>query len=329
MDRQDNGVSIKLKKSLQFNPQSLLFTATPLIRSKKISQILKINLLIKHDDFFEGPGGGSKYRKLKYILRRAEEQKCNAIITAGGNQSNHLRSTSILAAGLSMQVSAIIHDNEPMEYKGNLKLTSLCATNMSFVKMCDVKKAMDDEVINYIKDGCKPFYIWGGGHCVEGSFAYYEAVKELKDQLGDIVPDYIIHASGTGTTQAGLEIGVRQFYPECRILGISIARKKNKGKEVILESMKELNKALKNPVEIPTDIHFDDQFIGTGYESTFPGLLDTIAMAAKLEGIVLDPTYSGKAFHALTEYVKSGVIKKNSNVVFWHTGGLLNLTTSN
>jgi 1-aminocyclopropane-1-carboxylate deaminase/D-cysteine desulfhydrase-like pyridoxal-dependent ACC family enzyme len=76
---------------------------------------------------------------------------------------------------------------------------------------------------------------------------------------------------------------------------------------------------------MPNDIEFDDNWSGSGYEVTYPELLETIKWAAKTEGLILDPTYTGKAFHALKMYVKNEVIKPNANVVFWHTGGLLNL----
>jgi 1-aminocyclopropane-1-carboxylate deaminase/D-cysteine desulfhydrase-like pyridoxal-dependent ACC family enzyme len=92
--------------------------------------------------------------------------------------------------------------------------------------------------------------------------------------------------------------------------------------------MRTLNNFLQNSIELPNDIFFDDRWIGDGYEATYPELLETIHWAAKTEGLILDPTYTGKAFYALKKYIETGSIPKDATVVFWHTGGLLNLMSS-
>lgn len=298
---------------------------TPVIFLKSISKILEINIYVKHDDLYPLPGGGSKARKLNYILNEDVRKNYNAIVTAGSNQSNHLRATALWAAKLGWKIICVIHDNEPNIYEGNLKIVKLTGAELRFVQKIEVKEAMDKAMLDLSNEGYKPFYIWGGGHCVEGALAYYEAVKELKGQLMDVDPDFLFLASGTGTTQAGIEIGVHRFIPGCKVIGISVAREKTRGKRAILESMNVLNAYLCNPINVPDNIEFDDNWIGNGYEGTYPELIDTIKWAAKTEGLILDPTYTGKAFHALKMYANNGIIKPNSNVVFWHTGGLLNL----
>jgi 1-aminocyclopropane-1-carboxylate deaminase/D-cysteine desulfhydrase-like pyridoxal-dependent ACC family enzyme len=298
---------------------------TPLILYRNLSLDQNINLCVKHDDLYPLPGGGSKARKLNFILNEKIRKNYNAIVTAGSNQSNHLRATALWAAKLGWKLICVIHDVEPEIYEGNLKIVKLTGAELRFVQKAEVKEAMDKAMVDLSNEGYKPFYIWGGGHCVEGALAYYEAVKELKEQLMGVKPNFLFVASGTGTTQAGIEIGVRQFLPGCKVIGISVAREKQRGKEAILNSMIELNEYLGNPVNMPNDIEFDDNWSGSGYEVTYPELLETIKWAAKTEGLILDPTYTGKAFHALKMYVKNEVIKPNANVVFWHTGGLLNL----
>src|SRR5690606_28373172 len=100
-----------------------------------------------------------------------------------------------------------------------------------FVKHAEVKTAMDKAMRDLEIKGFKPYYIWGGGHSIEGSLAYYEAVKELRIQLGNTIPDYLVVPSGTGATQSGLEVGIRQFYPKCQIIGVSVAREERSGRE--------------------------------------------------------------------------------------------------
>ncbi len=302
---------------------------TPLQYKNNLSKALSLKLFVKRDDLYPISGGGSKARKLNNILNEDIRKKYDAIVTAGSNQSNHLRATALWAAKLGWKLICIIHDNEPDIYEGNLKIVKLTGAELLFVQKSEVKEAMDKAMLDLSNEGYKPFYIWGGGHCVEGALAYYEAVKELKEQLKGVKPDFLFVASGTGTTQAGIEIGVRQFLPGCKVIGISVARDEQRGKDAILESMSLLNKYLGNPITMPGDIEFDDNWMGCGYEETYPELIDTIKWAAKTEGLILDPTYTGKAFHALRMYVKNEVIKPNSNVVFWHTGGLLNLMATN
>lgn len=327
-DRPNNRISIKLKKNLRLNLDCFSFNPTPLTTSNRLSKTLNINLLLKRDDLFEVPGGGSKGRKLKYILKKAVNQGCDALVTAGGIQSNHVRTTALMSSELSMSLSVVIHNIEPVEYLANLKLTSLTGASINFVEMKDVKRAMDFEVNTYIEKGLKPFYIWGGGHSIEGSLAYYEAVFELNNQLNGLIPDFIIVASGTGTTQAGIEVGVKQLFPSCKVLGVSVARERMRGAEIVIESANELISQLENDIEPINEVFFDDSKMGLGYEDTFPELIDLIQNMASEYGLILDPTYSGKAFYALTKYIKDGIIPPGSTVIFWHTGGIMNLLAS-
>lgn len=301
---------------------------TPLKKYPIISKLLNIDLYVKHDDLYSFPGGGSKARKINYILNHDVRKRYNAIVSAGGNQSNHLRVVALNAAMLGWKSIAIIHDIKPKNFDGNLKITNLAGAELRFVKKNEVKFAMDQAMIELKNEGYNPLYIWGGGHCVEGAYAFYEAVKETKNQIGENDPDFIFVASGTGTTQAGIEIGIRTFFPRCQVVGVSVARLKNRGEKAIYESMIELNNYLKKEFLKIEKIIFDDDYIGDGYESVYPELIETIKWSAKTEGLILDPTYTGKAFYALKKYIANGAVPKKSKVLFWHTGGLLNLLAS-
>lgn len=301
---------------------------TQLDKSVNISNHLDINLYVKRDDLFPLPGGGSKARKMNYILNKEVRNEYNAIVTTGSNQSNHLRAAALWASMLGWKIICIVHDEEPYLFEGNLKIVRLVGAELRFVDKQFVKEAMDIAMDDLREEGYNPFYIWGGGHSVEGAFAYYEAIKELVAQLKGKGIDYLFVPSGTGTTQAGIEIGVRQFMPNCKVIGVSVAREKQKGEKAVLESMESLNKFLNNSLKIVGGIGFDDRWIGDGYEGVYPELLEIIGWAAKKEGLILDPTYTGKAFYALCEYVKNKTIQPKANVLFWHTGGLFNLLAS-
>jgi len=328
-NRPNNIESVHLELSLN-SIEAFPFTETITKKYGRISDVLGINLFVKHDDLFMQAGGGNKCRKLQYILFKANKEGCNAVVTTGSIHSNHVRATAIMCASLGWKTIMIIEDDKPVgSYRGNLKLIELTGSEIRFVKEHEVRSAMGKAINDLIKMGLKPYYVWGGGHSLEGEYAYYDAVIELKEQLADIVPDFIIVASGTGTTQAGLEIGVKQFYPECKVLGVSVARKAKKGKREIYDSMQELNDFLGKPVKLidEKEIFFDDRMMGDGYGASWPELNQTIRWATETEGLFVDPIYSGKAFNALLNYLKTGIIKRDSNVVFWHTGSLINLLT--
>lgn len=227
---------------------------TPLVRLDRLGQQLSLNLYSKRDDLFFLSGGGSKARKLHYILNSKTLGNFNAIVTAGDSQSNHLRATALFASKLGLKLICIVHSKKPEIYEGNLKITLLSGAELRFVEKDDVKIAMDTAMDDLRRSGFTPLYIWGGGHCVEGSLAYYDAAKELADQAINLSPEFIVLASGTGTTQAGLEVGVREYLPDCRVLGVSVSRSEQKGKSVIFESMNELIEFLGKPIKLPESL---------------------------------------------------------------------------
>ena len=189
--------------------------------------------------------------------------------------------------------------------------------------MEDVSKEMDKAISKFKFNGYNPLYIWGGGHCLEGSLAYHDAVLELKTQLENIKPNYIFLASGTGATQAGLVSGSKLYFEDCKVIGISISRDKKKGEIEVFNSVKELELHLGTDICEPKDVVFDDCYNGGGYNISFKGLDFLVKEMAK-SGVILDETYTAKAFYGMIDYVKKNKIKPNSNIVFWHTGGLLN-----
>jgi 1-aminocyclopropane-1-carboxylate deaminase/D-cysteine desulfhydrase-like pyridoxal-dependent ACC family enzyme/GNAT superfamily N-acetyltransferase len=310
-----------IDKGFNLNP-------TPIEFYPKLSTALGVNLFVKRDDIASLNGDGGKVRKLYHILKNAEKEGYNAFVTTGGGQSNLIRVSALNAAKFGWKVILIVHDTKPERMEGNLKVSELLNGELRFVDKKDIREAMDHAMEDLKAQGYKPLYIKGGGDRVEGSFAFYDAIGELKKQLQNIRPDFLVFASGTGTTQAGLEVGIRHLYPGCKVLGVSVARDEKKGKSSIIESMKELNTFLDHPIDMPEDVFFDDRWIGDGHEAAYPELIDTIYWTARTEGLILDPTYTGKAFHALRNYIEDGSIPKGSNIIFWHSGGLLNLLAS-
>lgn len=304
---------------------------TPVSRLGRLSTELRIDLRVKRDDLLPLTGGGNKVRKLARILA-AEERAgtgINALVTNGGLQSNHARVTALLAASRGWPCKLVLH-TEPgaVSPSGNFLLMKLAGADLRLVTADEVASALESARAELVAAGFRPRVIPGGAHTLEGALAYADAVDEL---LGDPLlhgwtPDWVVLASGTGATQAGLLAGfARAGRRSTRVVGVSVARRNPRGQSAVRSSCEELERALELE---PLTVDFRDEWVGQGYEKPTPAALEAIQRAARSEGLVLDPTYTGKAFAALLDLVARGEIAEGARVLFWHTGGLLNLMTS-
>lgn len=298
---------------------------TPLQSLTSVTEALAlpIDLRIKRDDLFPMPGGGNKARKIQTILQYALNHGYTALVTNGGPQSNHARATAIVAAQHGLHCHLVIHLQPGISYPntGNILLMRLAGAEVDLCRHEELAERMDRAMERLTKNGHRPLYIWGGGHCVQGTIPFVEAAGEFQGQAEDWHPDFLVFASATGTTQAGFIIG---FAPlGTRVIGISIARSTARGAPIVEQSIAEYQEHLGLP-QSSFPVEFRDEWTCGGYEQTCPELLSIIRTAARA-GLFVDPTYSGKALWGLVELVRSGQIPAGSKVLFWHTGGLMNL----
>ena len=155
-------------------------------------------------------------------------------------------------------------------------------------------------------------------------FAYYDAVRELREQLkGNLDEVYV--ACGTGTTLTGICAGMREYFPEAVVHGISVARPWDVEKEVLEEDMTYIRDYTGKNYDF-TNLKFHDEFLLGGYGKTSQEELTVIQEVVSKEGMLVDPTYSGKAFYGMSNLVAKDVKK---NVLFWNTGGMMNLLSYN
>ncbi|TWU37659.1 D-cysteine desulfhydrase [Novipirellula aureliae] len=287
---------------------------------------LDVDLRVKRDDLYPSPGGGSKARKIKYIMRDLIAQGHDVLVTNGGPQSNHARASAVACSLLGIDCHLVLVIEKGVQYKetGNLLLMRMSGATIEFCEKDQLSERMDQAIKSYENKGRSPFYVWGGGHSVAGTIAYVEAAKETQLQCSDWIPDYLVVASGTGTTQAGLTIGYEN--QPTRIIGISVARDAVRGTQVIHDSIKSYFDH--SELDAPhLTVDFRDEWTCGGYEKTNPTLLEIVQQSAR-SGLIVDPTYSGKALLGMLELIKRRVIRTGSKVLFWHTGGLMNLQAS-
>ena len=283
------------------------------------------SLRVFRDDLYPFLGGGNKGRKILAIEKDILIKGCDAIVTTGGIQSNHCRAAAVLAASRGWECTLVLHgSHEDFDAEnGNALLMRVSGANIVFADPLQIGDEMDKAMDDYRLKGLEPYYIWGGGHTFDGGLAYIEAVRELKEYCTDNswYPDYIFHASGTGSTQAGLLAGLDKYDLSSKVVGISVARTRTRAEEVVGSFYNELTehysiKSTGRRVEV------SDDYLFGGYEKYSSELLELSRSSIKTYGFALDTTYTGKAFIGMQDYIKKNQIE--GNVLFWHTGGILN-----
>lgn len=303
---------------------------TPIQNLDTSSSTNNCDIRIKRDDLYPMFLGGNKARKINEIGNDAISKGFDTIVTNGGVQSNHCRATALFCAKNNLKCRLVLHtEKEITELSGNHKIAKLAGAVINYTTLDQLAESMNNAIIKEKEMGRNPLYLWGGGHTLLGSLAYYKAFNELKKQCMELnwIPEYIIVPSGTGTTQAGIHVGNELSEWETKVIGISIAREKHRGKSIIEESCNELRNLLHQTKSNTNEILFLDDYVSGGYECTNKQIINTIRAIA-LNGVLLDPTYTGKAFWGLKELIKTKTIPKQSKILFWHTGGLLNLIAS-
>jgi len=284
------------------------------------------NLRIFRDDLYPYLGGGNKGRKIMSISKDISKKKCNAVVTTGGINSNHCRALSIVCKQNKWDCTLILHGDKDEFYssKGNALIMRAMKPKLIFSEVSKISKNMDLAMDKYKKDGYRPYYLWGGGHTLEGGIAYIDAVEELSSYCIDSnwFPDYIFLASGTGSTQAGIISGLDKFKLNSQVIGVSIARERDYAEKNITDFYKKLNNQY-NIKSFNKDVIVLDDYLFGGYEQFNKELKVFSDLALSNYGFILDTTYSGKAFFGMLDYIKKNKLS-DENILFWHTGGVLN-----
>lgn len=288
--------------------------------------IIDDQIRVFRDDLFPFLGGGNKGRKIMFIEKDIKQRGCNAVVSTGGIQSNHCRAVAILAAQNHWACTLVLHGDKERFYSesGNARIIKTSGANVIFVKdASEISECMDNAMNLYSVKNLNPYYIQGGGHTIDGGLAYIDAVRELEQYSisNNWFPEYIFLASGTGSTQAGLLAGVSKYKILSKVIGISVAREKYRAEENISNFYTELCSAF-NIKRLDNDIIVLDDYLCGGYEKYNPELKKLSLDSVRKYGFTLDTTYTGKAFYGMLDYIKQNNI--NSNILFWHTGGIFN-----
>ena len=299
----------------EFDKISLGIFPTPLYRLPNMSRELGTNIWIKRDDMCGVALGGNKVRKLEYLLAEAKKQGCDLVMTTGQAQSNHAMLTAACAGRLGMECILVLKKRGVTERKGNQILNYLMGTEVVFVdtdSYDDIYREMDRIAA---ERGKKYYQIPCGGSNELGSLGYVDCMKEIS-QSGQHF-DYIVAACGSGGTAAGSVLGAKIYMPDTHVICSMVDS--DPFDVIVPELMKKSAALLDADVEIPVPDLIN--MCGPGYSIPSAEGNEAIAMMMRLEGIVLDTCYTGKAFARLVKRAREGYFKPTDNVLFVHTGG--------
>ena len=292
------------------------FYPTPIIKlnDKDINR-----LYIKREDMIPYSFGGNKARKGLLFFDEIDKGDYDCVVTYGSSHSNHCRVIANMAAQRNMPCF-IIGPEEVSDITYNSVMMDMLGAHITTVPVETVSKTIDDKINELKEQGKKPYFIAGGGHGNIGTQAYVDCYNEIKEyeRTNDVFFDYIFFASGTGTTHAGLVCGQILNEDERKIIGISIARKNPRGRDVVIESIKEY--LGRNDAKINEKTVFIDDYTGDGYGKDNEEINQVIEDIFTDYGIPLDSTYTAKAFLGMKKYIDKHDIK-DKNILFIHTGG--------
>ncbi len=291
--------------------------ATPI---EKIESVSHNNFYIKRDDLLPFSFGGNKARKAGYFFREILSGGYDTVVTYGSSSSNHCRVIANLAAKNAIKCYIVSPEENYTETFNSILIKKFGAE----IVKAPIDKISEtiDALMTEFSEKCKPYFIQGGGHGNLGTQAYVDAYKEICDYENEnnCRFDYIFHASGTGTTQAGLVCGaILNGDFDRKIVGISIARTEERGKAVVEQSVKDYLKSVNYNGEL-IPIEFDDSYICGGYGKYNCQIAEWVDSLIVKEGIPLNTTYTGKAFWGMMQYIEKNGIEKR-NILFINTGG--------
>lgn len=302
---------------------------TPLEPLERLSEELGVEIWIKRDDCTGLAGGGNKTRKLEFLLGEALEQGADTLVTQGAVQSNHVRQTAAAAAAHGLACEVILEartGSTASDYvgNGNVLLNQLFGAVMRTVPGgTDMVAELETTAKAVRARGCAPYVIPGGGSNATGALGYVDCAREIvvqADEL-DLKIDRIVTATGSAGTHAGLVAGLAVMGADVPVLGIGVRAPKAKQEENVLKLAQLTAAKLGRPDAVtPEMVVADCDYVGEGYGLIDQAVVDALALAARTDGIVLDPVYSGKAMKGLIALTRQGAFK-GETLVFLHTGG--------
>ena len=299
---------------------NLAYLPTPLERMNRLTDHLGgPELWIKRDDLTGLAFGGNKTRKLELLLADAVHNQCRLLLTRGAPQSNHCRQTAAAAARMGLDCSLILTGKPPALDSGNLLLDQLMGAHLIWTGEEDPDEVLGNRYQDAVAAGREPYLIPYGGSNVLGATAYVLAMEELAASGQEF--DRIVVATSSGGTQAGMLAGAAAARLSTRVTGISVDPTRVELHARISPLLDEILTWLELSPEHEPEIDIIDEYLGKGYAVVGAAEREAIELFGRLDGILVDPVYTGRAAAGLIDLIRGGEIGRGERVLFWHTGG--------
>ena len=310
---------------------------TPLQKMERLSEELGVEIFFKRDDLTGCELSGNKIRKLEFLLADAKARGADTVITCGGAQSNHCRATALAAVRVGFSSTLLLRTEDPTNpppSHGNILLNRMAGAELVWITPAEYKErhirfAMEQERLR--GQGKVAYIIPEGGSNPLGAWGYVKGMEEIANDLSavgsvDFNQTTVLSATGSGGTTAGLLLGTRLLDLELRVTGINVCDDKNYFVTEIGCICRDFIKDYSANIAIHSnDIDIVDGYVGRGYALSRPEELKAMYDLARLEGVVLDPVYTGKAFYGMISEIRKKRSVFGRRIVFVHTGGIFGL----
>ncbi|AOL12401.1 MULTISPECIES: D-cysteine desulfhydrase [Enterobacter] len=317
---------MSLQNLTRFPRLEFIGAPTPLEYLPRFSDYLGRDIFIKRDDVTPMAMGGNKLRKLEFLAADALREGADMLITAGAIQSNHVRQTAAVAAKLGLHCVALLENPigtraENYLTNGNRLLLDLFNVQVEMVEALTDPTAQLDELATRLEaQGFRPYVVPVGGSNALGALGYVESALEIAQQCeGAVSLSSVVVASGSAGTHAGLAVGLEQLLPDVELIGVTVSRSVEDQKPKVVT----LQQAVAAQLELKAkaDILLWDDYFAPGYGTPNEEGMEAVKLLARLEGILLDPVYTGKAMAGLIDGIAQKRFKDEGPILFVHTGG--------
>lgn len=308
----------------------LALLPTPVVKLDRLSRELGVELYVKRDDLTGLLESGNKVRKLEFLVAEALAQGADTLVTCGTVQSNCCRAVAAVAARLGLRAILAVGGARPDVYDGNLLLSRILGAETRYCSAEEFARAgevMDAIAEDVRRAGGRPYVIPESGSNEVGALGYLECAVELAGQIAHGAPrfDTVVISAFSGGSQAGLLMGKQLGGLPSDIVGIPIAWPADRVRANAVATMTRAIQRFGFAIEIPKSIHLIDGYQGSGRAGVGEGELSALVDLARQEGILLDPVYTGKAFHGLVDTLRRDAGALGQRICFVHTGGVFSL----
>ena len=310
----------------RFPRLTLAHLPTPLEQLERLGRELGSRLFVKRDDCTGLAFGGNKTRKLEFAL----EQGADAIVTSGGLQSNHVRQTAAAAARLGLACHAVLDNplSDPppaYEHSGNRLLDELFGAVAHVVAGAEVESRIEELTASLKTEGKTPYVVPLGASDGVGALGYVECARELLVQCeaANVQPSHVFLATGSAGTHGGLLAGLRLLGSHLAVVGVAVSETTEAKRAKVRDLVDQVSHVLglrESSVD-DDDIVVLDEYVGAGYGVPTAAAEAAIRRLARVEGLLLDPVYTGKAMAGMLDLLANRRLEGLCDPIFLHTGG--------